>query len=178
MTFGKPCPDARCGDCDLDDGAEQYPLGVVPGEQRRSGGAGAVHHDDTGEAGKQLGLVPAGYLPVLVRTDNKVERGAGVQGLDAGERVNCIRWAGSAFLNPAQFEPRFSGNRQSRHCQPVTIQGHRAALVRRAARRNEQHPVQAHPEPNVIGYEQVSEMNGVKRAAEHAESERHVSGFG
>ena len=51
-------------------------------------------------------------------------------------------------------------------------------LVRGAAGRDEQNPVQAHLTPDVIGYEHVAEVNRVERSAEHAKSERHVSGFG
>lgn len=90
MAFGKPCPYELCRDCDLDNSAEQYPSRVVPGKQRRLRGPGAAHHDEAGEPGKELRSVPCGYFPVLVRTENEVERGAGVHGLEPGEGVNRV----------------------------------------------------------------------------------------
>lgn len=90
MGFGKSCPDRRCRDCDLDDGAEQHLPGVVSLEQRGPLGPGTVHHDDAGEPGEELRLVPSGYFPVLVRTENEVERGVGVQGFESSKSVNRV----------------------------------------------------------------------------------------
>jgi hypothetical protein len=100
MAFGKPCPDCRCRDRDLDNGAEQHSPRVVPGEQGGPRRTRPAHHDDAGKPGEQLWLVPCGHFLILVRTDNEVERGTRIQDLESGKGFYRVGRAGSEFLNP------------------------------------------------------------------------------
>ena len=113
----------------------------MAGIQRRARNSRSAHDDETCEAGKQLGLVPARHVAVLVRPDDEVEPGTGVEPPQPGERVDRERRPRPLFLDPAQLKSSFSGNGDSHHRQTMAVLSDRATLVRRSVGGNEEDSV-------------------------------------
>jgi hypothetical protein len=146
-------------------------VGDPVGESSR--GTRARHHREVGQREQLLRLAPAGQLGECVAADDEDRARCGAALDQRAQRVDRVRRTAAHHLEIARGEPWVARARRLHPGQPLCARRERgsgtARLVRRLRRRHEQHAVEPERLGHLLRRAQVTQVDRIEGAAEHAD---------
>lgn len=131
------------------------------------------HYDDLCQLENAVGRSPRLELPQIVHPHDKEEFCISLSGVKLFEGINRVRNSASSHLNIRETKTRISSNSMFNQLESLLGRSSPAmALVRRLPCRDEEDRVQIQSVPDLIRYNQMSDMRRIECSTQNAKSHR------